>query len=117
MNKQDFLNSLNNIQVNNKKVSMVEETYEGKFSNVVNSILSSCDKPLFIDDTRLLTYNEILDADEDLGTNFIQQQLLPLFDCGDNDFIVYHITKESWSLYNIIDECVFKNVKSLDELL
>ena len=81
------------------------------------NIISVCDKTLFIDGTRLLTYNEILGAEEDLGVNFIQLHLLPLFDCGENDFIVYNISKNRWSLFNIIDECVFKETKTLEELL
>lgn len=117
MNKQEFLKSLEDIKLNAKRISVVEETYEGKFADIVNKIISTCDKTLFIDSTRLLTYNEILDAEEDLGVNFIQLQLLPLFDCGDNDFIVYHISKKCWSLFNIIDECVFKETNTLEELL
>ena len=105
------------IKLNAKRISVVEETYEGKFADIVNKIISTCDKTLFIDSTRLLTYNEILNAEEDLGVNFIQLQLLPLFDCGDNDFIVYHISKKCWSLFNIIDECVFKETNTLEELL
>lgn len=117
MNKHEFLSSIADIKVNTKKISVVEATYEGKFDDIVNRIISACDKTLFIDDIRLLTYNEILDAEEDLRINFIQLQLIPIFDCGDNDFIVYHISKNHWSLFNIVDECCFKEKKTLEELL
>ena len=43
--------------------------------------------------------------------------MIPLIDCSDNDFIVYHFDSKTWSKFNIIDECVFKEKESLDELL
>ena len=33
----------------------------------------------------------VSDADDDLEVNFSERQLLPVIDCGDNDFIVYDI--------------------------
>ena len=41
---------------------------------------------------------------------------IPLIDCGENDFIVYHFVDKIWSKFNIIDETVFKK-NSLKELL
>lgn len=117
MNKQEYLQTLDNIEIDINMVSTVEKIYEGQISDIAKRIISNSKSTIFIDETRLLSYNEILDAEEDLGVNFIQKQLLPLFDCGDNDFIVYHISNGKWSLFNIIDECVFKNASSFEELL
>ena len=43
--------------------------------------------------------------------------MIPLADCGENDFIVYHFTDGSWSKFNIIDETEFKKRNALDEIL
>ena len=36
-------------------------------------------------------------------------------DTGDNDFIVYHAEDDTWSKFNIIEECHFKVKKSFYE--
>lgn len=43
--------------------------------------------------------------------------MIPVIDCGENDFIVYHTAEGNWSKFNIIEECVFKKRATLGELL
>ena len=53
----------------------------------------------------------------DLHVSFRDKEIIPLIDCGENDFIVYHFMDKIWSKFNIIDETVFKKKNSLEELL
>lgn len=47
---------------------------------------------------------------------FKDKGIIPLVDCGENDFIVYHFKAKIWSKFNIIDETVFQK-KRFEELL
>ena len=49
--------------------------------------------------------------------DFDAKKILPLIDCGDNDFIVFHIGTNKWSRFNIVDECIFKERDSLEDVL
>lgn len=117
MKTNEYLNSINNMKIDNSKVSIIEKTYAPISSDEVKKIISNCDDTLFINDVRLLTFAEISDAEDELEIAFAEQKILPLFDCGDNDFIVYNLNEYNWSLYNIIDNCIFKTRSSLEELL
>ena len=66
---------------------------------------------------RILSYKEILNAEYDLHVDFKTKQMIPLADCGDNDFVVYHFDTHEWSKFNIIDEVTFKKRKTLAEVL
>ena len=61
--------------------------------------------------------NEIINASEDLKVDFVTNKMIPLVDCGENDFIVYHFDTKKWSMYNIIDNCAFMERESLEGLL
>lgn len=47
------------------------------------------------DGLRVLSASEIIQAEEDLHVNFIEKQFLPVADCGDNNFVVYHFADNS----------------------
>ena len=58
-----------------------------------------------------------MDASADLHVDFAALSLLPLFDCGENDFAAYHLDDDTWSYYNITDGSIFKKRGSLQELM
>ena len=84
----------------------------------VFSGISGSNKTVFLDDNiRILSFDEIINAEKELHVDFKSNQIIPLVDCGENDFIVYHFFDKIWSKFNIVDETVFKKKNSLQELL
>ena len=119
MNKNDYLRELQNQKIDDSKVKKIEKLYKCTIPDDVKRIISNCDETIFFDDDdcRVLSFDEILDAEEDLEVEFRKEKMIPLFDCLDNDFIVYKTDSQTWMLYNIVDEMDFDEVDSLEELL
>ena len=65
----------------------------------------------------MLSFDEILEAEEDLDVEFRKEKMIPLIDCMDNDFIVYKTDTRTWMIYNIEDEIDSEEADSLEELL
>lgn len=117
MTNKEYLERMDELQIDNEKVSKIEGLYETKMPEVVRKIISNNDETIFLEECRVLSLLEIAGAEADLHVDFKGKQILPLFDCMDNDFIVYHYGTGKWSLFNIVDECVFKIRNSLMDLL
>lgn len=118
MTKKEYMEQLPDKSIDAKKVEEIEAIYCTKLPEIVKKIVSNANESIFFDDDdRILSYKEIADAQVDLHVNFKSKGLIPLADCGENDFIVYHFNDGSWSKFNIIDETVFKKRNALDELL
>ncbi len=117
MTVKEYLSQLPSFEIDDKKVSKIEKIYGMTLPETVRKIVSKCDKPLFVDDYRVLSFAEIKDANDDLEVNFVEECIIPLIDCGDNDFIVYNFKTKKWSLFNIIDNCSFKAKSKLEELM
>jgi len=118
MVRKDFLDYISSKKVDEKLVEKINSIYGGVFPELVNMIVSNSKETLFFDDEyRVLSYDEIADAEQDLHVDFKEKKIIPLIDCGENDFIVYHFEDNIWSKFNIIDETVFKKKASLGDLL
>lgn len=118
MTRKEYFSKLKSVSVNDKIVTCVETVYGHTLPIVIKQILSFSKESVFFDDEyRTLSLAEILDAQADLHVDFKSLGLIPLIDCGENDFIVYCINDDSWSKYNIIDELAFKKRTSLEDLL
>ena len=118
MTKKEYLDQIADLRVNETKLKKIHETYSDQLPDDLEKIISNCDETVFFDDgTRILSYAEILDAERDLHIEFRDKGLIPISDCGDNDFIVYDFINKIWAKFNIVDETVFKKRASLDDLL
>lgn len=118
MTRSEYISALEGLKIDSSKVSKLEKNYETSFSDVVKKIISNADETIFFDEAfRVLSFDEVEDAEKDLHVDFKNKGIIPLLDCGENDFIVYHFKDDIWSKFNIIDETVFKKKKSLAELL
>lgn len=117
MTTVEFVEKLVGVDIDKKKKSKVEKIYGSELPEIVGKIISVATKPIFFDEYRVLSFDEICEADDELSVNFSEKKIIPLIDCGDNDFIVFHCKSDEWSKFNIIDECIFKKRKSLNELL
>ena len=118
MTKKEYIDQLPKKMIDAKKVEKVQSVYGAKFSETVKKIISNSDESIFFDDDyRILSYQEILDAESDLHVNFKDKGIIPIADCGENDFVVYHFIDNSWSKFNINDEVIFKRRATIEELL
>ena len=118
MTKQQYIERISELVTDDNKVERVEKVYGTQIPNVLKGIISNCDEPVFFDDDyRILSLDEIVDAENDLHVDFKIKGIIPIVDCGENDFIVYLYNENIWAMFNIIDEIVYNKKESLDELL
>lgn len=118
MTKKEYIQQLASVKINMEKVSKVANIYGKDLPEAVQEIVSASEESIFFDDnSRILAFDEILDAEQDLHVDFKAKGMIPLADCGENDFIVYNIGEKNWSKFNIVDEVSFKKKESLEELL
>lgn len=116
MTGKEFILQLINESADKDVIKEIEAKYGMKLPMIVQKIVSYSHESIFFENGgRTLSTNEVLEASEDLHVDFSALKILPLFDTGDNDFIVYCIESDSWAKFNIIDECFFKQKKSLEE--
>ena len=120
MKLSDKLKTLAEVAINANIAYKVETAYICIIPDYVKKIISIDDNSVFYDDRgflRKLSTSEILNATEQLHIDFIGISLLPIFDIGDNDFIVYDLKERCWYLFNIVDEIKFKKAANLTKYL
>ncbi|MTO50817.1 hypothetical protein GMC37_13140, partial [Turicibacter sanguinis] len=55
---------------------------------------------------RRITQKERANSKEYLDFDFEKERLIPLFDLSDNNYIVYQTNKNSYGIFNLIDEVI-----------
>ena len=117
MTRKEYLQEINECKINIYQVEKIEKIYGKGLPDIVKQMVSYSEDSIFFDDGwRTLALSEIEDAEQDLHVEFVRQEIIPVVDCGENDFIVYHFVEKIWSKFNIIDETIFKKKCSLEEL-
>lgn len=118
MTEKEYLEQIEKKAVDDSKVQKVEAVYGDVLPELIRIIISNNNEPEFFDNgVRILAYNEIIDAEKDLHVDFKKKGIIPVADCGENNFVVYHFAEKIWSKFNIIDETVFKKKDCLEVLL
>ena len=120
MTVNEFIERARTTEPDTSVVRLVENKFGEINDSFVKQLLSVRLNDNFLesdDILRFLSLAEILNADESLGTNFSSRRIIPFFDTGDNDFIVYLLKNKKWAFMNIIDEAIFDETNSLEELL
>lgn len=118
MTKNEYLIEITNCNIDEAKVTTMERKYHNELPDIVKKIISFSNETIIFDDEwRSLSFIEIYNAKEDLHVDFITEKIIPLIDCGENDFIIYNFKKNNWSKFNIIDDCFFKQKITLEELI
>lgn len=117
MCKKDMVSNANN-QNHSEKLKRIAELYSHQLPEIVIDLLSKDEKGYFLEnDNRVLSCDEIIDAEKDLQVDFVKKGIIPIIDCGDNDFIVFILQTNKWAMYNIVDEVLFKKRDSLEDLI
>ena len=118
MTLKEFFNVLSTVEISNDKIERIQSEYGAVLPTPLRQIISYSDDTVFFDDERrLLSFSEIANAAEELHVDFKKNKIIPLFDCLDNDFIVYNFDKNTWSFYNIVDKVSFEEVSAITDLL
>ncbi len=116
----DFFQKIKNQKIDESKVEQVLEVYGGKLSEEAQRIVSICgDDSLEFKDCkfRLLSLDEILNAEDVFDVFFLEYSLIPFVDCGDGNLIVYDIDNSYWTMYRICTQCDFGyELDSFEEL-
>ena len=92
-----------------------------KFVNIANNELQEIlkyvgDEPLFFyDEMRLLSKDEILNYQEEL--NIKMDNIIPLIDLYDNNFLIYNINENVFEKMNIVDETIFDKTNTIENYL
>ena len=69
------------------------------------------DEPIFFDDEkRLLSKHEILNYKVELKMDL---DIIPLIDLYDNNYLIYNIQENKFQLFDISEEIIWKNVRSI----
>ena len=117
MTKSEYLKSVENWQIQDSIVDRIEKVYSKNLPELLQRIVSHTDKPFFFDDgTHILSYTEVLKAEEELGVAFPEKYIIPVVDCCDGNYIVYDYQNKVWAIYNIIDDIIFNQGNTLYEL-
>lgn len=106
----------------NDNVKEVSQRYSSLslVSDELKYLLSAMkDEPIFFDDEefyRLLSVKEVLEAEADMNVEFEKMGIIPLIDCGDNDFVSFDAVSSKWCRYNIAEEFEYSVKNSVIEL-
>jgi hypothetical protein len=120
MKLADVIRNINSIEIDASFVLQVEDLYCCKLPEDAARILcipvneENYDEQVIL---RKLSRDMILEASEEMNSDFIGYKLLPLFDCGDNDYICYDFENNIWCMFNIVDDSIFNKHKGILDLL
>lgn len=92
-----------------------------KFESIDNNELQEIlkyvvDEPIFFgDDMRLLSKEEILNYKKELNIEI--DNIIPLIDLYDNNFLIYNIKENAFEKLNIVDEITYEKVDTIEKYL
>lgn len=117
MNRREFIESLKDVSVSADVRDKLSEMYK-EIPDIILKVLTKYPAPELFDEneSRTLSLNEVLHAEEDNGVPFKSRNIIPIADFGDNDFIVYDNNQKKWCMYNILDETIFNEEESFEKL-
>lgn len=97
-------------------INRIEEKFQITTDGELKELLSLCEKePLFFDDEkRLLSIEEIIQAQEELQ---IQDNIIAIIDLYDNVFVVYDILKKEFMKYDIAHNEAYGKIDTVQEYI
>jgi len=112
----DALEELNNVEIDRAVTGKIEDLYKTKLPGELQKIISLNKDGVFYDDKSVfngLSANAILSAYNDLYIDFVSLNLVPLFDIGGSEYIVYDLKKKCYALYDISDDNEYREESDL----
>lgn len=118
MNKETFIKEIESTDTDKDRKEIISKLYSENLPEQVFKIISNSKESTFFEDgTRILSYDEVINAEHDLHVEFSKKGIIPVADCMDNIFIVYDYINSIWSMFDITDEVCFTKSDSLEDLL
>lgn len=118
MTIKEYLDTLETVTINEERVAKLVDIYGEDIPNIVKQIASFDMDDYFLDDEiRILSFEGIVFADEDLNARFKDARLIPLVDLMDGDYAVYNCVTSKWNMCNAYEGILFNEQDSLDKLL
>jgi len=118
MKLRDALVKLDKVEIDKAAVSKIEALYKTKFSSELQKVISMNKDGVSYDEKSVyngLSTEAILNAYNDLYIDFVSLNLVPLFDIGDSEYIVYNTKKRCYALYDISDDDEYREASELLE--
>jgi len=107
MRLRDALAGLSNVEIDKESINEIEALYKTKLSTEVKKVISLNKDGVAYDDKSIfngLSTQAIINAYNDLYVDFVGLQLLPLFEIGDSEYIVYNLKRRCYAIYDISDD-------------
>jgi len=107
MRLRDALARLDKVEIDKDSITEIENLYKTKLSGELKKVISLNKDGVSYDDKSVfngLSAKAIQNAYNDLYVDFVELQLLPLFNIGDNEYIVYDLKKRCYAIYDISDD-------------
>lgn len=119
MRIKEFLTDIKKAEIDEKTKKSMLEVYGEYVPEDILAILSYSSKPELFDEneSRTLSLREVLQAEKIFKIPFASIKYIPIVDKGNNDFIIYDGEKKKWAMYNILEESVFDESDTIDELI
>lgn len=119
MKLSEIICNADNVEIDDDFVNQIENVYSCKLPENVKHILCIPENEENYDERLILqklSNDMILEATEEMNSDFIGNHLIPLFDCGDNDYICYNYENGIWCMFNIVNDLVFNRNQTLLDL-
>jgi len=116
MKLRDALTRLDKVEIDKAIIGNIEALYNTKFPNQLQKVISLNKDGVSYDEKSVfngLSANAILNAYNDLYIDFVGLNLVPLFDIGDSEYIVYNLKKRCYALYDISDDDEYREETDL----
>ena len=83
MTKAEYLSSLPKVKIDNAKTEQIQKIYKKPLPEIIKEIVSRSDEAIFFEDgSRMISFEEMLDAEQDLHVDFKAKEIIPVTDCG-----------------------------------
>lgn len=91
------------------------EKYKEIQNQKLNKILEKIEtKPIFLEEKRLLSENEVINYKEELKIEV--ENIIILIDCYNNEFLMFDMSNNCFKMYNFDDDFIYKT-KSIKLIL
>lgn len=118
MNKSEYLQSVRKCKLNLDRIQKADEIYGTEIPEMLGKVISYAGEVSFLDEERrVLSFEGIIYASEDLGIDFVAKRIIPVIDAYDLNYIVYMLEEKKWAIYNVCDDDVYKEDCDLENIL